>query len=270
MTPDITAFFNAIQQRIGYDLLAEILALRNTPTEKADGSYVTEGDLLVERTVIAVAEAELAEVHLISEERELLDVPPTEQATVLVVDPIDGTENFTSGLPEWGVSIACYRNGVHVGSLLGAPELGIWLRTGDMVPRFTSRIRGLSSSLSREQIAALGVGPEYRMIGCCVVNMMAVVRGSYLSFENPKGPTAGTSLRASTWRWSTGCAWRWKGVPMPGNTWSPPGNTASRWSSREAENETDDAGIDRHQSSRMGRPEHRQCDLRDRQRPELG
>ena len=187
LAPDITAFFNAIQTRIGHDLLAEILALRNTPTKKPDGSYVTEGDLLVERTVIAVAEAELAEVHLISEEKELLEVPPTESATVLVVDPIDGTENFTSGLPEWGVSIACYRNGVHVGSLLGAPEMGRWLRTGDTVPRFTSRIRGLSSSLSREQIAAVGVGPEYRMIGCCVVNMMAVVRGSYLSFENPKG-----------------------------------------------------------------------------------
>jgi len=25
------------------------------------------------------------------------------------------------------------------------------------------------------------------MIGCCVVNMMSVIRGSYLSFENPKG-----------------------------------------------------------------------------------
>ena len=55
LAPDITAFFNAIQQRIGKDLLAEILALRNTPTEKPDGSYVTEGDLLVERTVTAVA-----------------------------------------------------------------------------------------------------------------------------------------------------------------------------------------------------------------------
>jgi myo-inositol-1(or 4)-monophosphatase len=215
---------------------------------------VTEGDLLVERTVIAVAEAELAEVHLISEEMELLDVPPTEQATVLVVDPIDGTENFTSGLPEWGVSIACYRNGVHVGSLLGAPEMGIWLRTGDMVPRFTSRIRGLSSSLSREQIAALGVGPEYRMIGCCVVNMMAVVRGSYLSFENPKGANSWDILAGLNLRSNTGCAWRWKGVPMRENTWSPPGNTASRWSRSEAENETDDAGIDRHQKSPNGRP----------------
>jgi fructose-1,6-bisphosphatase/inositol monophosphatase family enzyme len=106
---------------------------------------------------------------------------------VVVIDPIDGTENFTSGLPEWGISISCYKSGEHIGSLLGAPELGRWLRTGDSVQSFQSRIRGLSSSLSREQIANIDIGHEYRIMGCCVVNMLNVISGSYLSFENQKG-----------------------------------------------------------------------------------
>ncbi len=187
LAPDITAFFDAIQQRVGKELLQDVLALRNTPSAKADGSFVTQGDLLVQETIIGLAKEHLTPVFVVSEELELTGSGIPEGHTVIVVDPIDGTENFTSGLPEWGVSIACYRNGRHLGSLLGAPEMGHWLRTGDRIQRFVSRIRGLSSSLSREQISAVGVGPEYRMIGCCAVNMMAVVRGSYLTFENPKG-----------------------------------------------------------------------------------
>lgn len=190
MDPAVTAFFDELTTVLRGGTLAEVLALRDTPTAKPDGSFVTEGDLLVERLVMELAAKHLPGVVIVSEESDPVHVEPLPGAWVVVVDPIDGTENFTSGLPEWGVSVACYRGGVHAGSLLGAPELGRWLRTGDVVQRHRSRIRGLSSSLSKEQILQVGTGPEYRMIGCCVVNMMAVIRGSYLSFENPKGANA--------------------------------------------------------------------------------
>lgn len=62
-----------------------------------------------------------------------------------------------------------------------------WLRSGSTVQRHRSRIRGLSSSLSRDQIAGVAASPEYRILGCCVVNMMSVITGSFISFENPKG-----------------------------------------------------------------------------------
>jgi fructose-1,6-bisphosphatase/inositol monophosphatase family enzyme len=103
------------------------------------------------------------------------------------VDPIDGTENFTSGLPEWGISVSCYLGGVHSGSLIGCPEIGHWIMTGETITRHRSRIRGLSSSLSKEEILEATQGFEYRISGCCVYNMMSVIRGSFLSFENPKG-----------------------------------------------------------------------------------
>ncbi len=186
----VTAFFDELRATLQGEALAEVLALRDTPTAKPDGSFVTQGDLLVESIVMELATRHLPGVFVISEEGDPTRVEPVAGAWVVVVDPIDGTENFTSGLPEWGVSVACYRDGVHAGSLLGAPELGRWLRTGDTVQRHRSRIRGFSSSLSKEQILQVGTGPEYRMIGCCVVNMMAVIRGSYLSFENPKGANA--------------------------------------------------------------------------------
>jgi len=111
----------------------------------------------------------------------------TEGQVVAVVDPIDGTENFTSGLPEWGISISCYANGAHIGSLIGCPEMNVWLRTGMPIEQFTSRIAGLSSSLSKEDLLKATQGYEYRVLGCCVYNMINVIRGSFYSFENPKG-----------------------------------------------------------------------------------
>jgi fructose-1,6-bisphosphatase/inositol monophosphatase family enzyme len=74
-----------------------------------------------------------------------------------------------------------------VGSLLGCPELILWLKSGDSIPNYFSRIRGLSSSLQKEELITATQGHEYRILGCCVYNMINVIRGSFLSFENPKG-----------------------------------------------------------------------------------
>lgn len=186
-THEMEAFFDALVSELSGRGLAKVLSLRDTATAKDDGSFVTEGDLLVQRMVKELVNKHLANAVLVSEEMKNASSLPEGDHWVVVLDPIDGTENFTSGLPEWGISVSCYRRGRHQGSLIGAPELGQWLRTGGSVTRFRSRIRGLSSSMSREEILQVGVGPEYRMLGCCVVNMMAVIRGSFLSFENPKG-----------------------------------------------------------------------------------
>jgi fructose-1,6-bisphosphatase/inositol monophosphatase family enzyme len=186
-TTTLNSFFDAVVSALSGSALDKVLALRATATSKDDGSYVTEGDLLVQRMVLELIETHLPDALLVSEEMENTAAPAPAGRWVVVLDPIDGTENYTSGLSEWGISVCCYIDGRHVGSLIGAPEMGQWLRTGQTLTRFRSRIRGLSSSLGKEDILKVGVGPEYRMLGCCVVNMMNVVRGSFLTFENPKG-----------------------------------------------------------------------------------
>ena len=185
--PSVQAFFNAVVEQIGGSSLEEILSLRADPVQKEDGSFVTKGDLLVQRMIVELAEKHFHQPVLISEEMPVIPGVTDTDRMILVVDPIDGTENYTSGLAEWGVSIACYQRETHVGSLIGAPELRRWLRTGERITRHRSRIRGLSSSLSKDQIGAMATSPEYRILGCCVVNMMAVVTGSFISFENPRG-----------------------------------------------------------------------------------
>lgn len=180
-------FFDAVEAALRGEALQQVLALRNTAVRKDDDSYVTEGDLLVQERVKALVQAHLPGALLVSEELRNSTVAPAPGQWAVVLDPIDGTENFTSGLPEWGISLCCYRGEAHVASLIGAPEMGLWLRSGQSLVRHRSRIRGLSSSLSREEIMKATEGFEYRILGCCVVNMMNVVRGSFHSFENPKG-----------------------------------------------------------------------------------
>jgi len=166
--------------------LPQIVKLRSTRSVKADQSYVTKGDLLVQQIILDKAAKHLPGAKVISEEQKEGEHDGSSGVTV-VVDPIDGTENFTSGLMEWGVSISCFENGKHVASMIGCPELGLWLQTGDTITRHQSRIRGLSSSLTKEDLQRASEGFEYRVMGCCVYNMMNVIRGSYCSFENPKG-----------------------------------------------------------------------------------
>lgn len=166
--------------------LPRVLELRATREQKADGSYVTKGDLLVQQLVIDSITAEFDDFQIISEELKNLNVDVNAR-DVFVVDPIDGTENFTSGFVEWGVSIAHYRDGMHLASLLYCPEMNLSIQTGDTIVRHQSRVRGLSSSLSMEDLINATQGYEYRILGCCVYNMMCVLRGSFCSFENPKG-----------------------------------------------------------------------------------
>jgi myo-inositol-1(or 4)-monophosphatase len=181
------SFFAEIKDAFGSNYLSQILSLRTHASDKEDGSYVTQGDILAQKIILEVADRCFGNPYIVSEEMVANPIPPSADQMVIVIDPIDGTENFTSGLMEWGVSISCYQNDQHTGSLLGLPEANLWLQTGDIVERFASRIRALSSSLTKEQILAATTGYEYRILGCCVYNMLNVVRGSFFSFENPKG-----------------------------------------------------------------------------------
>ena len=184
-------FFDFLKQEIGVRQLDRILSKRRTNTSKADSSYVSDGDLMCDKIVRDGASLILGDPLIVSEEIEASHVAsPRESQIVIVVDPIDGTENFVSGLSEWGTSISCYQNGLHIGSMIGLPELGQWIWTGCELERFESRISGLSSSMSRDDLVDLEEGYEYRIIGCCVYNIMAVVRGSFRSFENKRGASS--------------------------------------------------------------------------------
>jgi myo-inositol-1(or 4)-monophosphatase len=170
------------------DSLPEIQARRHDISWKDDDSPVTEADIFLERRLTDWLTERLPGLVMIGEESFAAAPPPTERdGWVAVLDPIDGTENFCSGLKEWGVSLSLWQSGAHVGSLLMLPELGEHLATGAPLRRMRSRITGFSSSISPEVVASIGNVGEARILGCAVYNLYNVTRGALARFVNPKG-----------------------------------------------------------------------------------
>jgi len=168
--------------------LDEVLALRDRITQKEDGSYVSEGDLLVQDIVLKCVGEVLPDHELISEEQAPWEGRQWDPSgSYIVLDPIDGTENFISGLKEWGVGISIFTGGKHTESCIYLPELNEVQISGQPMKKYKSRIRGLSSSLNKDDLLQITEGFEYRIIGCSMYNMLLAVRGSFQSFENVKG-----------------------------------------------------------------------------------
>jgi myo-inositol-1(or 4)-monophosphatase len=169
--------------------LPTVLDLRTQKTKKDDDSYVSPGDLWMDKIIMAFLREKCASVQILTEETYVTGTIDVHAAEWLaIVDPIDGTENFVSGLKEWGTGICLFKNGQFAEALIGLPELDLYLHS-DHIPerRFDSRIYGISSSLTKEEILNLETGFEYRMIGCCMYNMHSVLTGAFKQFQNPKG-----------------------------------------------------------------------------------
>lgn len=86
---------------------------------KADSTPVTEADLRIE----AMIRRELARVYphdaILGEE----EGATGDSERVWIVDPIDGTKNFTDGVPIWGTLIALQVGGTGVVGVASAPAL---------------------------------------------------------------------------------------------------------------------------------------------------
>ena len=71
---------------------------------KADDSAVTEADLAADAFIRAAIQEHFPEDGLLTEEANTTF--PDGKGAVWVIDPLDGTTNFSLGLHHWGVSIA--------------------------------------------------------------------------------------------------------------------------------------------------------------------
>src|SRR6478609_6057183 len=86
---------------------------------KADLTPVTDADRAVERALRERIAAERTGEGVFGEEE-----GDDGGAMRWIVDPIDGTRNFTRGLPVWASLIALERDGVVVCGVVSAPALG--------------------------------------------------------------------------------------------------------------------------------------------------
>ncbi|WFA07911.1 inositol monophosphatase family protein [Tissierella sp. Yu-01] len=182
---NVNKILNEICQII-VDNLPKIQENRYRIELKSDNTPVTKSDIYIEDLVHSYLKEFLPNICFIGEESFDFTIPNNEDY-IVILDPIDGTENFSSGLKEWGVSFGLWRSDRYLGSFILLPELELKLISGDFVKPYQSRIIGLSSSVTKPVISKLNEPGEYRIMGCAVYNIYNVIHGSFYRFVNPEG-----------------------------------------------------------------------------------
>ncbi|WP_075291268.1 histidinol-phosphatase [Pararhizobium arenae] len=89
--------------------------------EAASFDPVTEGDQAAETAIRALIEREFPGHGILGEEHGSVGL---DREFVWVIDPIDGTRAFISGLPVWGTLVGLYRNGEAIMGLMDQPFTG--------------------------------------------------------------------------------------------------------------------------------------------------
>lgn len=120
---EILKFTSDLARRAG-NLLLDYFRLGGTETRlKSDYSVVTEADVAADRLISAAIREAYPHDLLLSEELQP-SLPLIHSGMVWVVDPLDGTTNFSLGLPIWGVSIARTVNGTPQVAAVYFPVIG--------------------------------------------------------------------------------------------------------------------------------------------------
>ena len=115
-------FLTTLADHVGKELLTYFNPDGIPAILKADKTTLTEADTKADQIITSTIGSEFPDDLIISEESSLsLD---SIQGSVWVVDPLDGTTNFSLGFPYWGVSIARVTDGVPELAAAYFPVLG--------------------------------------------------------------------------------------------------------------------------------------------------
>ncbi len=91
-----------------------------TKTKGGENDLVTNLDLEIEEYIIKRIKKEYPNFDIVSEE-----FNTNNQITdnCFIIDPIDGTINFSNNLPLWGIQIACVKKGKTIASVISLPRI---------------------------------------------------------------------------------------------------------------------------------------------------
>ena len=128
---------------------------------KGDGTAVTQADRSIEEMARAkVAQSGIA-LDVLGEEMggEHEKAPTPSDRARLIIDPIDGTEEFSRGVPTFGTLLGIEREGEIVAGMISAPGLGArwWAYRGEGAWRDGKRIH-VSKVASLDGAMAFGGG----------------------------------------------------------------------------------------------------------------
>ncbi len=98
-----------------------------SPEKKRDGTWVTEADRAVETELRRMIAKRFPKHNILGEEEGLSSAgggEATPDAPTWIVDPIDGTNNFMSGIPIWATLVALRDGDRSVVGVCHAPAIG--------------------------------------------------------------------------------------------------------------------------------------------------
>jgi len=124
---------------------------------KSDRTVVTEADLAADRLLQNRISAAYPQDGILSEEAGT--TYPAGHSAVWIIDPLDGTTNFSLGLHYWGVSIARFVN--------GHPDLGVLYFP--LLDELFSATRGSGAYLNGNQLKVKPPSPDQptSFFSCC-------------------------------------------------------------------------------------------------------
>ena len=176
---------------------------------KADGSLITACDRWSDATLVSGLGELYPEDGVLSEEGRQL-VPSSE--AYWVVDPLDGTTNFSAGIPYWAISLARFRQGVPVLAILDVPPLrqrivairgqGAWRNGKPLAPPALQAHQVGCASLCSRSIGVLQKLPDrrfpgkIRLLGVASLNLVSVAMGQTIA-----------ALEATPKIWDLAAAW---------------------------------------------------------------
>lgn len=190
--PTILTFAQTVTVQVGRQLLADFGQVQ--ATEKADGSLVTQSDHWADQQLCSAIATTFPEHGVLSEEAEHV-LPATDWCWV--IDPLDGTTNFTRGIPIWGISLGLLYQGTPVFGYVHLPPLaqsfhGYWSAPGQPDGAFLNQrlIRTSTASLDSNQFFSVcsrsistlqNTFPcKIRLLGAASYNFLMVAAGATL------------------------------------------------------------------------------------------
>lgn len=130
---------------------------------KVDGTAITEADRMVEEMARAKVAASELDLDVLGEEMSAGEERKAgAKRARLIIDPIDGTEEFSRGIPTFGTLLAIEREGEIVAGLVSAPALRTrwWAYRGEGAYRNGRRIHvSQVVRLSESMVFTTGTGP---------------------------------------------------------------------------------------------------------------
>jgi myo-inositol-1(or 4)-monophosphatase len=191
----ILDFATTTTNRVGEQLLLDFGQVQGS--EKADGSLVTQSDRWADGEIRSAIDRAFPSHAVLSEEDAHIF---TDAEWTWIIDPLDGTTNFTRGIPLWGISIGLLYRGYPVFGYVHFPPVnqsfyGYWAGdTGLDVPT-GAYLNGKPIHVSSDRpsgnhffsFCARSIGVmkpgfpcKIRMLGVATYNFLAVASGAML------------------------------------------------------------------------------------------